>query len=364
MARLTDLAIRRLTIPERDRLVSDGANLYLRLRPSGHKSWVLRRRVGPRIEVITLGHYPAMSLKDARGKAGTVDTGLDRVNITLRQALDHYFEDQVRPRYRRWRPVMLYIDQFAREEPRLAATRLQEVKTAALTAALKRWARRAPVSANRVLAVLKQALGYSREMGWLATSPLEGVSRRAAGGAEAERSRERVLTDAEIRALWQVDHRHGDLLRYLLLTGARIGEAQKARWEHIVGDRWTIPREHSKNKRAHWVPLPGQALAILERQDRDRQLVFGITSDTAVQAWLRRWCEAKKIDPAFVPHDCRRTFATRLNELGVAPHVVEKMLNHTLPGVMAVYNRAEYTAERIAAAQQWADALDQLVMRQ
>lgn len=361
MARLTDLAIRRLTIPERDRYVSDGANLYLRLRPSGHKAWVLRRRVGHRIEVVTLGAYPTIGLKEARTKAGQIDTGMDRVNVTLHQALERYFEDQVRPRYRRPRPVRLYIEQFAREEPRLAATRLQEVRTSQLTAALKRWAKRGPVSANRVLAILKQALGYAREMGWLATSPLEGVSRRAAGGVQAERSRERVLTDGEIRALWRVEHRHGDLLRFLLLTGARIGEVQKATWEHIVGDRWTIPREHSKNKRATWIPLPRQAQEILARQDRNRRLVFGITSDTAVQAWLRRWCEAQGIDEPFRPHDLRRTYATRLNEIGVAPHIVEKMLNHTMPGVMAVYNRADYASERIAAAQAWADELERLV---
>lgn len=360
MARLTDLAIRRLTIPERDRLVSDGSNLYLRLRPSGAKSWVVRRRVGRRIEVTTLGSYPTLSLKDARAKVGTLDTGVDRVNMTLRQALDRYFEDQVRPRYRRARPVFLYIEQFAREEPRLAAMRLLDVKTVHLTTALKYWARRGPVSANRVLAILKQALGYAREMGWLTSSPLEGVGRRAAGGVEAERSRERILTDDEIRKLWRVDHRHGDLLRYLLLTGARIGEAQKARWEFIRDDRWNIPREHSKNKRAHWIPLPRQAHAILDRQDRSRQHVFGSTSDTAVQAWLRRWCAAQEIDPSFVPHDLRRTYATRLNELGVAPYVVEKALNHTLPGVMAVYNRAEYAPERIAAAQLWADELERL----
>lgn len=364
-AKLTDLTVRRLPIPERDRFVSDGSNLYLRLRPSGHKSWVVRRRRGQAIEKVTLGSYPDMSLAEARQKAGEIDTGLDRANVTLRQALDQYFEDVVRPRYRRWRQVMLYVDQFAREEPRLAATRLQEVQTAQLTTALKRWAKRAPVGANRLLAIIRQALGYAKELGWIRVSPLEGVGRRAAGGTHAERSRDRVLTDAEIRALWRVEHRHGDLLRFLLLTGARIGEAQKATWEHVdlAAARWTIPVEHSKNKRAHWCALPRQALEILARQDRNRQRVFGIASDTAVQAWVRRWCKAHSIDPAFVPHDLRRTFATRASEIGIAPHVVEKLLNHSLGGVAGIYNRAHFEAERVAAAQQWADELDQLVMR-
>lgn len=363
MARLTDLAIRRFTIPPRDRLVSDGDNLYLRLRASGHKSWVVRRRVGHRMEVITLGTYPKTSLKRAREKAGELDTSVERVNLTFRQLLDVYFEDQIRSRYRRPRQVRLYIERFALEEPRLAATRLQDIRTAQLTTALKHWAKRAPVGANRLLAILRQALGYAKELGWITVSPLDGVSRRAAGGVAAERTRDRVLADDEIRRLWAVDHRHGDLLRFLLLTGQRIGEAQRATWEHVdlAAARWTIPAEHAKNKRAHWVPLPRPALEILDRQERNRRRVFGIASDTAVQAWVRRWCRAQKIVPAFVPHDLRRTFATRLNDLGVAPHVVEKMLNHSVLGVAGIYNRATFEPERAAAAALWASDVVRLV---
>jgi integrase len=81
-----------------------------------------------------------------------------------------------------------------------------------------------------------------------------------------------------------------------------------------------------------------------------------------VQSWLRRWCEREKIAaPAFTPHDLRRTAATRLNTLGVMPHVVEKILNHTMQGVMATYNRAEYERERIDAMQRWADELDRIL---
>ncbi|MDZ7754455.1 MAG: tyrosine-type recombinase/integrase [Gammaproteobacteria bacterium] len=72
-------------------------------------------------------------------------------------------------------------------------------------------------------------------------------------------------------------------------------------------------------------------------------------SPTATQAWLRRWCAKHGIDPAFTPHDARRTFSTRLNDAGVEPYVVEKCLNHRMNGVMAVYNRAAYREQRIEA---------------
>ena len=129
----------------------------------------------------------------------------------------------------------------------------------------------------------------------------------------------------------------------------------------MLGDRWHIPKEHSKNHRAHWVALSRQALALLRGQDQSRELIFGTATDTGVQAWLRRWCERERISPAFRPHDLRRTCATRLNTLGVLPHVTEKILNHTMQGVMAVYNRADYEIERVEAMQRWADEFDRIL---
>ena len=61
------------------------------------------------------------------------------------------------------------------------------------------------------------------------------------------------------------------------------------------------------------------------------------------------------------PHDLRRTCATRLNALAVLPHVAEKILNHTMQGVMAVYNRADCKTERVEAMQRWADELDRIL---
>jgi integrase len=117
----------------------------------------------------------------------------------------------------------------------------------------------------------------------------------------------------------------------------------------------------AKNARAHWIALSTQAAVLVKEQDATRTLVFGHATNTGVQAWLRRWCEREKIDPAFRPHDLRRTFATRAADLGVAPHVIEKILNHRLQGVMAVYNRAEYETERTEAMQTWADAVARIV---
>jgi len=118
------------------------------------------------------------------------------------------------------------------------------------------------------------------------------------------------------------------------------------------------------------VLLAHQSLALLQSQRPKRGRIFNTASPTAVQAYLHRWCERQSVGQDnqeqfhkgyFTPHDLRRTFATRLNELKVGPHIVEKILNHRLSGVMAVYNQTDYFEERAIAMQLWADRLDRIV---
>lgn len=355
---LSDLRIRKLRPGPRDSWLSDRDGLYLRVRATGGKSWVIRRKRAGVAEVITLGRWPKVTLAEARRKAATY-AGRNVTNTTLGELLDVWFTDVVASTYKRPREVQGYIDRL---DAALKATKLRDLERVEVRRVLRRYASdHGPVAANRLLSILKTALGFAVDAGYLDTSPIAGLSAEIVGGAEE--SRERVLTDAEIRALWHTSSQHTPLLRFLLLTGQRIGEAQRATRSHVRGDRWRIPGEHTKNGRAHWVALSSQALTLLRDVPDQRELVFGTATDTGVQAWVRRWCARKKIEPAFTPHDLRRTFATRLSGLGVMPHVVEKILNHTMQGVMAVYNRAEYETERVEAMQKWADALDRIIGR-
>ena len=173
--------------------------------------------------------------------------------------------------------------------------------------------------------------------------------------------RTRTLTHDEIRKLWAADSVHTPLLKFLLLTGQRIGEAQNALWEDIDGDRWNIPAENSKNNRPHWVPIVAITKKLLKSIPRNRDHIFGIRSTTGTQAWLRRWCGREGINPRFTPHDLRRTLVTDLNELGLEPYIVEKLVNHSMSGVMAVYNKADYAEQRIAAAELWSAHIGEIV---
>jgi integrase len=138
------------------------------------------------------------------------------------------------------------------------------------------------------------------------------------------------------------DNLSGPLLRFLLATGLRLGEAYGG---HRDGQYWVVPASASKNGREHRVWLSRVALAQLDHfpwaARRER-----------VQGWLT------KHSGGWTAHDLRRTFATRLNGMGTAPHVVERLLNHTLPGLMEVYNRAAYDTERQEALEAWSNWLE------
>ena len=163
----------------------------------------------------------------------------------------------------------------------------------------------------------------------------------------------------EIRRLWAAcdTTARRPLLRWLLMTGQRIGEAQCARWNDLVDVRWSIPDD--KSNRPHWIPISSGMQRLLDTLERRGEYVFQQRSATATQAWLRRWCEREGVKPPFTPHDLRRTFSTRLNAIGVAPQVAEKLLNHVMEGVLATYNAMSMPAERAAAMELWTRELEQ-----
>lgn len=366
MAKLSGPRIRALKPTSQDRWVGDGNGLYLRVRTSGTKTFVIRAKRGGRSKILTLGEWPGVSLASARTEAQKIAG--DRAGHLLRpttgprtvgKLAEEFFARRIRPRYRRIKSPQTYLARLTQE---LGWRKLDQVRPRDIAAVVQAYALEAPVAANRFLGFIKLMFAYGVETGVLATSPALMLTNKAASGKEE--ARERVLTDSELRMLWHAEGDHVRLLRFLLLTGARIGEAQLARWEHFDCDaqRWVIPAAHAKNKRSHWCHLTGAALAVLGPPGEPHTSALRSTSDTAVQAWLRRWCERNAIHERFTPHDLRRTFVSRLGDLGIAPHVIRKCINHVVDdSTLAVYLRAEFEAERIVATERWAVALQAIV---
>ena len=170
---LSDRQIRALKPAPRDKWYCDGNGLYLRVRATGGRSWVLRRKRGGHIEVITVGAWPALGLAQARLKAGAL-AGKDVSTLTLGALLDTWHTDVVRKTYRRPREVRGYIERL---DPALKVTKLRNLERVEARHALRRYAEeRGPVAANRALSILKTALRFAVDAGYLEISPVDRLS--------------------------------------------------------------------------------------------------------------------------------------------------------------------------------------------
>jgi integrase len=258
---------------------------------------------------------------------------------------------------------------LAEIDRRTIAARLGEIETAS-----------GPVARNRVRSSLSAFFAWAVTEGLLDANPVQGTAKLDEGG-----SRERVLTQQELAELWSAldagacAPQFADIVRLLILTGQRREEVGSLRWSEVDGDRVVLPPERTKNSRQHEVPLSRQAKAILMRQPRrkGRDYIFGIGEagfsgwsdckarlDQALLAARRQTNRKAKPMPDWRLHDLRRTCATQMAELGVAPHIVEAVLNHVSGhkgGVAGIYNRARYADEMRRALEHWAEHLAALV---
>jgi site-specific recombinase XerD len=308
-----------------DYMVGCGASLWLRVRKSGRKTFVVRRKQAGKTKVITLGDWPTLSLKAATLRAVTVKTPGD---ATMNDLVQEY-KDAVISHHKRPKQFDCYA---ARIKKAVGNIRVTEVSAKRLSEFVAE-SRATPRAADSLRSHLRAMFSLSIELGWRNDNPATVIGARVTGYKYEPITR--VLTHDEIRQLWAMEGNNAALLRFLLLTGLRISEGQTG---YEDGDMWRMDR--TKNSKPHWVFLTPTAKAQLIEPFR--------VSTTAVQAWIRR--KQKFIETAWTPHDLRRTFATLAMENGVLPHVVEKCLNHALEGMLRIYAHAEMTEERIAAA--------------
>ena len=340
----SETAIRQTKNPEKETLWGDQRGLYLRAYPSGRRTWLFRSRVGGGWTTRNLGEWPSVSLAEARVKASSLSGKQLPEAVKFSDLMDEWYRVRIESRYRVTKNIETYV---AKAKEWAGNDRLSQLTASRLVGLLRSYAEVSPVAANRCLSNWKLALDYAVERGYLENNPLGRTTSRAVGGEE--KSRKRTLTDDEIKALWNDEHEHAPLIRFLLLTGLRISEAQAAQHDHLNGD--TLVIKENKSDRPHWVhvtPLARQQITSMDGY------LFEQRSPTAIQSRLKR------AGMGWTPHDLRRTFATRVAGQGVLPHVVEKLLNHSLGGVMAVYNQHEYPDERIAATKAWSDEVKRI----
>jgi integrase len=389
--------------------------LYLVIQPSGSKSWAVRYRFAGKPCKLTLG--PALVLERGEAEPGEPaidgaltlaaarklaadalykvkqgiepatekrsrieaarDAATTRAADTVENLATQFVERYAKVKNRSWQQVEAI---FRREIlPQWKGRTVHEITTEHVEDLIDAIAADRPIMANRTLAALRKFFGWmgGRSKGGrkavlkarLRTAPCLGVE--APG---QERSRDRVLTNDEIKAIWCACDEEGEpfgpFLKALLLTGQRRGELAGMRRNEIDLDRreWSLPGTRTKNKKPHIVPLSHQAIQTIEAvTTMAGGYVFTTTGEGGVRAFskVKRRID-RRINPVtpWVLHDIRRTVATGMADIGIQPHIVEAVLNHVSghrAGVAGTYNRAIYASEKAEALQRWADHVEGLV---
>jgi len=160
-------------------------------------------------------------------------------------------------------------------------------------------------------------------------------------------------------------------IKIILLTGVRTAELRLALWDEIDLDQslWIIPAEHCKAGHPIKIHLSPQAKAIfceLKAASDIGYVIYGVENDTplsesALPRAVNRIQDRIGI-PHWTAHDLRRTFATLLGEtLRIEPVVIEKLLGHKMPRIMATYNKNEMLPERKEALVKWGQYIENIV---
>ncbi len=363
---------------------------YVRVQPTGSKSFGVTYRFSGRVRRLTIGSVGAWDLASARDRAreavrlatsGERDLASEKQDArqadTFEDLAAAYIERWAKPRKRSWKEDARIIDRYL--NPAFGTLKVADVRRADVRRLLDDLATDSPIMANRVLACIRKIYNWALSMDLAETTPCANIP----APAQPVR-RDRVLSDSELRSVWtaldSTDSIISDIYRLRLLTAQRGGECSGMRWAEIDLDAaiWTIPAERSKNKLSHRVPLAPAVVSILERRKAEglatearRAKRQGREADPVdfVFPGRRRGCpiaETKSVKNAitaaadiapWVGHDLRRTAATKMAEAGAGRTVIGRVLNHADPEITAVYDRYSYDSEKREALTQWARTL-------
>jgi len=345
----------------------------LRISPGGKKSFQILYRHNRLYRRLVIGSYPVMSLADARKWAknllGEVAKGhdpaaqrlADRNAGTFGELAADYLRYYAKRKKRTWKEDERVIN--AELLPAWKPRKAKDIARREIRDLVQGIADRdAGVMANRVLSLIRQIFNYGIDNNWLELNPCQRIAKPG-----VETQRDRVLDLDEIREVWVALDKEppyeAAALRVQLLTGQRIGEVRRMRGVDIDLDAgwWTIPPEHSKNGRAHRVPLSVSAVRILRGQAncqtdgrvfasrlrKGRPLgyptIYYSIQRVIARSGVKNWGS----------HDLRRTVATHLASSGVSRLVVSNILNHTDKGVTSIYDRHTYDLDKRMALDAW-----------
>ena len=402
MGKLTDIQIRSLVKAGESASKTDGDGLTFTLSAKGTAAWVLRFRVaGAKSQKeVTLGRYPDISLSDARMLATTA-------RAQIQQGIDVARQKQIaiKKAERAWAFRQLADDYLAKSEGRLAASTIkgrsqqlrdyvmpiighlpaQEISPADIVDIVERASKKSLHVARLVLIILREIFAHGVARHVIESDPSAHVKANSIIGPRPVNRTRIMLTETELRhmlpTLPAIGPQNALMIKILLVTATRISELVFARWNHIDFEKreWTIPAENIKgrsvkaangeNVKDFVIPLTAPVVGwfwelktlafgssfVLPIRSRKKTMGDAPMEPVTLNAAINKLCTITLAEKCrrFTPHDLRSTARSHLGALGVELLVAERCLNHSLGGLIAIYDQHDYLSERRKALDLW-----------
>jgi integrase len=390
---LTDERIVNLKPSSTRRTVYDPVvpGLAIRVQPTGHKTFVFGARY-PRsghFSRIELGACGRLLLDDARAKArrwaAWIAAGVDprdaeaKAREAAALAINNSFATVAEAyiaRHLKGKRKAKVVEREIRNEliPHWGARPITEITRRDVVELIEKIVDRpAPGHARNIFGHVRTMFNWAinRDIYGLQISPCDRLKPGQLIGPK--KTRERVLTDNELRTLWRaadaLGYPLGPATKILLLTGARLNECMGAKWPEFNTEErlWTVPAERFKMNAQHFIPITDalmEVLATLPRWTQGDYLFSSTSGAKPVRFHDRSTDKLRKAVAAELPwslHDIRRTVRTRLSALRVPEPVAEMIIGHARKGMARVYDQHRYLDEMREAAEAWAALLHAII---
>ncbi|NVJ98367.1 MAG: tyrosine-type recombinase/integrase [Alphaproteobacteria bacterium] len=356
--KLSDRIIQKLETPESGNvIVYDSAvpMFGVRITAKGVKSFILNYRFKQKERRITIGRFPTWSTAKARDEAQRLRREIDLGNDPLaerqaasgrslvRELASRYLEEHAVGKTEASRTdEVAMLDKLVL--PVIGKMAIEDVSFNDISRLHRTITKDTPIRANRVVALLSKMFSLSVQWGYRKDNPCIGVKKNP------EEKRERYLTTDEMERLHKAlaDHRNqnmANVVRILLLTGARRGEVLNATWDQVdlKNGVWTKPSSHTKQRKLHRVPLSDAAVVLLKEIEKaagNSIFVFpGSAPDQPIKNIKRFWqsvCKMANLHDLRI-HDLRHTYASLLVSAGHSLPIIGALLGHSQAQTTARY---------------------------
>lgn len=380
------------------RKLADGEGLSVLWRASGTVTFVYRYRIEGKAKNVSLGEYngheTGLTLKNARVKAQQCKTWLNEGHdpavqlkvvkderlkaLTVADALNYWLEKYAEKKRVNASKHKQQFDKWI--IPYVGNLPIKDILKPHWLTCFEVRASQYPVAAGYVLRNVQQALKYCLKRGYEVNRDIFELDYETVGASKQAKRSRRLVDDAGWSEFTDVVQwlEQGDMPSYyrnlvtlLISFGCRTQEVRlsKVREWDLDNMLWTVPAEHNKTRDKDQAkgesgeimrPIPSALKPFIQwliENSSNEYLLGELKQPPAVSAWGGKIWRRLDHKNKWRLHDLRRTVATGLNDLGVAPHVVEALLGHSIQGVAGIYNRSQYLPEKLKALELWQDRL-------